>query len=222
MGRPREHDEETRHALLDAAEAIVEAQGPDALSVRAAADAVGVSTRAVYSSFGSKAGLLDALSQRAYELLGTAIRALPVTDDPAGDVVEAGLRVFRPMATGHPSLFRLAFQRIVPEVKVGEGTRAAAADAFALLCGRFERLEAQGRLGGRDARTAAAAFNALCEGLATTELRVPGLLGPDPEAAWRDAFAALVSGFDAAPAPRVVKRGRSTGGTPSRRGRARG
>lgn len=200
MGRPREHDETTRLALLDAAEQIVENQGPDALSVRAVADAIGVSTRAVYSTFGSKSGLLDALSQRAYELLAAAITQLPATDDPGRDAVEAALHVFRPMAIGHPSLFRLAFLRVVPDLDVGAGTLAAAADAFGLLCERFERLEAAGLLGGRDPRHCAAVFNALCEGMATSELRTERLLGPDPAQAWRQAFTTLIAGF-ATPTP---------------------
>jgi len=56
MGRPREHDEATRAALLEAAERIVADRGPTALSVRAVAEAAGTSTRAVYSLFGSKDG----------------------------------------------------------------------------------------------------------------------------------------------------------------------
>jgi len=196
MGRPREHDETTRVALLDAAEALVAAGGPDAVSVRAVADAVGTSTRAVYSLFASKDGLLAALAQRAYELLTAAITRLPETDDPAADLVEAALTVFRPMAIEHPSLFRLAFLKAVPTLPLTSGTREASTVAFGLLCERFERLQAAGQLGaGRDVRGSAAVFNALCEGLATTELRVTGLLGPDPAAAWRDAFATLVAGF---------------------------
>jgi AcrR family transcriptional regulator len=164
MGRPREHDDTTRLALLDAAERIVEEEGPESLSVRAAADAVGVSTRAVYSTFGSKSGLLDGLVQRAYELLASAITRLPTTKDPARDLVEAALRVFRPMAIGHPSLFRLAFLRVVPDLDVGAGTRAAATEAFDSLCDRFRRLEAAGGLGGRDPRACAAASTPCAKG----------------------------------------------------------
>ncbi len=206
MGRPREHGAATRQALLDEAERIVEAHGPDALSIRTVADAAGTSTRAVYSTFGSKAGLLDALAQRAYELLATSIDELPVTADPAADLVEAALRVFRPMAVGHPSLFRLAFLRVVPDLDVGAGTRAAAAEAFGLLTERFTRLGEAGLRGGRDARSCAVVFNALCEGMATTELRIRGLFGTDPELAGRVAFRALVAGFaspaDASAPPR--------------------
>lgn len=201
MGRPREHDESTRLALLEAAERMIEADGPEALSVRAVADAAGTTTRGVYASFGSKSGLLDALAQRAYELLATELKRLPKTDDPAADLVEAALHVFRPMAIGHPSLFRLGFLRIVPVLEVGAGTRAVSADAFGQLCDRFRRLEAAGLLGGRSPRSCAAVFNALCEGMATSELRTNALLGRSPEQAWRTGFQTLMAGFATAPRP---------------------
>src|SRR6516165_7728964 len=102
MGRPREHDETTREALLVAAEAIEEQGGTAALSVRAVADAIGTSTRAVYSTFGSKDGLLNALAQRSFELLRDSIGRLPETDDPTVDLVNAAVDVFRPMAIEHP------------------------------------------------------------------------------------------------------------------------
>ena len=70
MGRPTRHDDATRAALLIAAERLVETSGPGALSVRAVADQIGTTTRAVYSTFGSKEGLLASLAQRSFELLG--------------------------------------------------------------------------------------------------------------------------------------------------------
>ena len=198
-----------REALLDAAEQLIASGGPEAISVRAVADAVETTTRAVYSVFGSKSGLLAALAQRAYELLGKELERLPETDDPGHDLVEAAVHVFRAMAITHPSLFRITFLRVVPELELGEGAATARGNSFALLCARVGRLDAAGGLGGRTVNEAAFQFNALCEGLAVVEHRTVRLLGDDPEQAWRDAIATLVAGF-AAPARRRV--------VPSRRG----
>jgi AcrR family transcriptional regulator len=110
MGRPRLHNEQTAEALLNAAERMIEADGPDALSLRRLAEQTQTTTRAVYSLFGSKDGLVVALAHRAFEVLGAGIRALPTSEDPAADLVEAGVVVFRRFAVEHPSLFRLAFQ----------------------------------------------------------------------------------------------------------------
>src|SRR6185437_7145886 len=110
MGRPREHDERTAAALLAAAERAVEAGGPDLLSVRGVADAVGTTTRAVYSLFGSKDGLIAALGAQAFEFLRAGLVALPLTDDPAADLVETGL-VFRRLAIERPALYAIGIQR---------------------------------------------------------------------------------------------------------------
>jgi AcrR family transcriptional regulator len=91
VGRPKEHDERTAAALLSAAEHIAKQDGVAALSVRRVAHEVGTSTRAVYSLFGSKEGLVGALGARAFDLLGAAITALPQAGEPVTDLVQAGL-----------------------------------------------------------------------------------------------------------------------------------
>ena len=112
MGRPREHDERTREDLRAAAELLVAEGGPDALSVRAVAGEAGTTTRAVYSIFGSKDGLVAALAQTAFELLYDNIDRLPETDDPVADLVAVGTKVVRGLVRQHPALYRIAFQRI--------------------------------------------------------------------------------------------------------------
>jgi hypothetical protein len=79
---------------------------------------------------------------------------------------------------------------------VSPDTRTASQEAFGLLIDRFRRLEEAGLLVGHDPRAAAAVFNALCEGMATTELRMaPSRFGPDPEQVWRRAVTVLIAGF---------------------------
>jgi AcrR family transcriptional regulator len=198
MGRPRLHDERTRAALLSAAERLVAAGGPDALSVRAVADAAGTTTRAVYTLFGSKAGLLAGLAQQAYELLAARVSALPETDDPVADLVDAGARGFRQFVREHPSLFRIAFQRVVPGLQAGPELVAAREAALAPLVARLWRVERAGLLGGSSVGVAAIEFNAMCEGLANAELRGATLrILPEgeEERAWRDGLSTLVRGF---------------------------
>jgi AcrR family transcriptional regulator len=197
VGRPREHDEATAAALLEAAERTVDAEGLAALSVRGVANDVGTTTRAVYSLFGSKDGLVVALGARAFDLLGAAVAALPETDDPAADLVQAGL-VFRRFAREHPALFTVGVQRALPSPELWDRFRGAASKALSTLHARLERLAARDGLGGRSVAEAAWQFHALCEGLAAAELRDPGV-GRDPEGRWRDALDALVRGFAVAP-----------------------
>ena len=193
MGRPREHDENTAAALLAAAERMLQERSTAALSLREVASGAGVSTRAVYSLFGSKEALLGALGTRAMELLHEGVDAIQVTDDPRSDLVQAAL-MFRRFALDHPALFDVAFHRADPAVR--PRFRATAAEALSALTRRFEPLAAAGLLGGRSVPEAVLAFHGLCEGMAVVELRgVP--FDVDHERLWRDAFWALLTGFTA-------------------------
>jgi AcrR family transcriptional regulator len=198
VGRPREHNEQTRLALASAAERIVAEGGPGALSIRAVAGEIGTTTRAVYSLFGSKDGLVDALAQRAFELLQAGLDELPETDDPAADLIEAGAGVFRRFVRSHPSLYRIAFQRVVPGMRAGPQLTAARSGALSRLEARVERVELAGLLGRKSVQQAAVEFNAMCEGLANAELRGATMrilpLGGE-ERAWREGLATLVQGF---------------------------
>jgi len=106
MGRRRVHGHQTRLALLAAAEALVARDGVAALSVRGVAEAVGTSTRAVYSIFGSKEALVRGLATHAFELLMQAVDAIDLTQDPIADLHAALALGFRP--------FALAASRPVP------------------------------------------------------------------------------------------------------------
>ena len=193
MGRRREHDEKTAAALLDAAERIVAEQGIDALSLREVTRDAGTTTRAIYSLFGSKDGLLGALGVRAFNLLQREIEALPASDQPSDDLIEVAL-IYRRFALEHPALFSIAFHRADPAI--WPRFRAAAVDALAVLDKRFEPLADADLLGGRSVSEASTQFRALGEGAAWTELR-GNPLPPDPERFWRNAFHALITGFTA-------------------------
>jgi AcrR family transcriptional regulator len=198
MGRPRQHDESTRLALLDAAERLIERDGPDAASVRAVAEAVGTTTRAVYSVFGSKDGMLEALAIRLFDVLIAAIDACPRTDDPVDDLVEASLNGFRRTALEHPALYSLVFLRIVPDLRLGDDFAATAGAAFGRLESLVERLSTEGVLPKSVLPGAALAVHALTEGLASMEIRGMLAAADDPETAWRTSLRSLLTGFAAA------------------------
>jgi AcrR family transcriptional regulator len=199
MGRPREHNEATRAALLEAAERLVAERGASALSVRAVADAAGTTTRAVYSLFGSKDGLLvEALARDAFEFLHTEIGRLEETDDPASDLIDIGLVVFRQLVREHPALYRIAFQRIVPGLEAGPELSATRQKAWEQLVAKVERLRPSGQLGDKPAPEAAVEFIAMMDGLGSAELRGAVLrLLPEgsEEQAWRNALTTVIRGW---------------------------
>jgi AcrR family transcriptional regulator len=197
VGRPKEHDEQTRARLRAAAERLVAEGGPDALSVRTVADEAGTTTRAVYSLFGSKDGLVAALAQTAFEFLYDHIDELPETDDPAEDVVAIGTKVVRRLVRDHPALYRIAFQRIAG-LQAEPGLVAARERAWVQLQGQVARLRDAGLLVDKPVADAARELNAMWEGLANAELRGDVLRiiprGKE-EGAWEAALTTVVRGL---------------------------
>lgn len=199
MGRPREHDDTTREALRIAAERLFEQHGTDGVSVRSVADAVGTSTRAVYALFGSKDGLvLDALAQRAYEILTAALNDHPETDDPVADLIDMAPSVFRRFVLDHPGLFRVTFQRAVPGFEPGPELLAARGAGLRRLTAKIQRVEQVGLLQHKPLRQAVIEYQAMCEGLGNFEMRgatMQMLEAGREEEIWRQAFTSLLATF---------------------------
>src|SRR5262249_57108386 len=165
-------------------------------------------TRAVYSVFGSKQGLLEALATRFFEELHAAIDAVPLTDDPAADLVEAAMQAFRRTVITHPSLYRLVFLRVVPDLELGPEFGQVAYGALGRMQALVERVAP-----GPGVHERALAWHALTEGLASMEVRGQMLDTLNAERIWRDALTTLVRGFQtedvsAAPAAYPGPRGR--------------
>jgi AcrR family transcriptional regulator len=69
--------ERQREQLVDAALRVVGERGLGELTVRRIAEAAGTSTMSVYSRFGGREGMLEAVYRRAFVMLGDAFRAAP-------------------------------------------------------------------------------------------------------------------------------------------------
>ena len=203
MGRPREHDDVTREALRAAAEALFEQHGAAGVSVRAVADAAGTTVRAVYSLFGSRDGLLvDAMTERAYQLLTEGLDAQPETDDPAADLVECAINVFRRFVREHPAMFRITFQRAVAGFEPGPEVLRERTIALDRLRAKVRRLADAGVLRATTVDLAVIQFQALCEGLGNFELRgaiMAMLPDGEEEDVWRTTFTTLTRSWATRP-----------------------
>lgn len=205
MARPVKHDARTREAVLDAAEELLAAGGPDAVTVRAVADRIGESTRAVYSQFGSMAALMGSLGARGFQMVADLVDEQPVTADPLADLVEVGAVAFRSFALTRPHLFRITFHQVSVEIVRQPEAGPALAAAYASLSSRFERAIAAGLLPDRPVIEYAFAFHSFTSGLAANELsREPPPLGAsfwpmaaevDLPALWRTSLGAFVAGL---------------------------
>ena len=102
--RPYHHGDLSR-ALVAAAQAILEREGAQALSLRAVAREAGVSPAAPYHHFKDKAELLDAVAHEAFDRLAVAMReARAAEPDDALTAMGVAYVVF---ARENPSRYRV-------------------------------------------------------------------------------------------------------------------
>ncbi len=108
--RPYHHGD-LRTAVLAAAEAILEREGIDALTLRAVARAVGVSHTAPKNHFGDLEGLLSELAAVGYQRYGETLAAAmnAAGGDPQVRIRAMG-RAYVGFAREHPGLFLLMFR----------------------------------------------------------------------------------------------------------------
>ena len=193
MGRPKEHGEETREQLLDAASRILSEEGVGAVSVRRVASDVGTSTRAVYSLFGSKQELLRALYRRAADTFTRIHDAVPTEEDPLDEMIPLGM-AYRQSALAEPHLYWLLFGQAVPGFRPTEEDMRSAQRSQLRVVDALERAAKKGLLRGDPWEIAVQGW-AVVHGLASLELM--GCLGPPDaaEATWRGTLRAMDAGF---------------------------
>ena len=127
----------TRQSLLDAAGTLLDAGGPDAVTLREVGALAGVSRSAPYRHFANKETLLTALATNAMNELGDALDRLAAADDPPEQSLRAALLSLVAIGRTRPHVYRLMFT-----TPAGDPTAAARAaehtqDLFLDLVGRI-------------------------------------------------------------------------------------
>ena len=79
-----QRSEKTRERILDAAERLIQERGLDGVGLEAVAEAAGVSRQTVYDKFGSKGGVLRAMTERTEARLGIFQTVAAVLAEPDG------------------------------------------------------------------------------------------------------------------------------------------
>lgn len=127
MSRVSREDEleARRRQIIEVAAAMIVAEGAHGLSLRQLAREVGGSTQLIYTLFGGKPGLADALYGEGFCRLGEAMIAAAEASAPAGDperIVAMG-RAYRDFARSQPALFSVMFGRAIPGFTPARRTR---------------------------------------------------------------------------------------------------
>lgn len=160
----------TTRAVRAAASRLLVAEGPDRLTLRGVAREAGVSTMAVYSRFGGKEGLIDALRAEGFAAVVEAQAGIAYSADPLADL-RAMLLAWREVALANRAHYVLMFPVTAAPAPLETGPHSAplAAAAFTHLVERVARAVEAGVLWGEPRGLALGLF-AACHGLVCVEL----------------------------------------------------
>jgi len=182
---------EQRRQILDAALAVLARDGEAGFTVRKVAAEAGCSTTGVYTWFGGKGGLVDAIFVEGFESFDAALAPAYAT----GDGAEVA-RTYRRWALANPTHFLVMFGRAVPDVRPGDAALARGYESFLALV-EYVRATSPG-LDEGTAFEVAYHLNATIHGYVMTELvgmsPAPDRVEELYEAGLARLFAALPSG----------------------------
>jgi AcrR family transcriptional regulator len=184
----RRGHEALRRALLDGASGLLVAEGPGALTMRRVAGAVGCSTTVLYTMFGAKEGLAEALYREGFERLRGRLEAVPDGGDPLVRLRELA-RAYRDNALAEAAYYGVMFQRAIPRFEPSPAALAVAGASLEVLAQAVEAAMDAGALRPGDPRAVAEVLWAAVHGAVSLELA--GHF-PDPAVA-ADRFQTLAS-----------------------------
>jgi AcrR family transcriptional regulator len=169
-----------RRQVLEAAARVLAEDGPHGLSLRRIAAAAGGSTQIVYTLFGGKPGLADALYSEGFRRLAVALLGGLELAPPPGDperLLAIG-RSYRAFAQAEPAFFAVMFGRAIADFTPSRSTRSYAKDCtFGLVTLEVQACLDAGTLVGAPAEELARLCWVNAHGLASLE--VTGMLGGD-------------------------------------------
>jgi len=171
-------------AIVAAARRILEADGPDAATMRSVAEAVGVKGPSLYKRVPDRAALLRAIADSVVADLGRTMSRATETGDPRADLRAAAV-AYRVFVQSNPNGYRLLF------TDLADGNPDAA--SLAALGGPV--VNAMTRLvGPSGALEAARTFVAWAHGFVSMELAGAFRLGGDLDSAYAFGIEAILAG----------------------------
>jgi AcrR family transcriptional regulator len=160
--------------ILSAARKLLEADGPDALSMRNLAERLGIKAPSLYKHFPSKEALQAGLISQGFEEIAVLfVSATEESDDPLAAIAQA----YRTYAGRHPHLYRLMNDRSLNRGLLSPGSEERAAAPLIQAAGGDEDL--------------ARAIWAFAHGMTILELNDRFPPDADLDAAWKRGVGAL-------------------------------
>ena len=125
---------------LDAAEALLDAAGPEALTTRAVAQGIGYTAGSLYVVFRNRDDLIMQLNGRTLTALRKELDAAVAGLAAPRQRLLALARGYLDFAVRYPTRWRLVFEHDVPQERVPDALRAQIAAFFDLICAELSAL----------------------------------------------------------------------------------
>lgn len=168
--------EAVRTTILDSAIGLLAAEGQAALTMRRIATEIGSSTKVLYTMFGGKQGLVDALHQEGFARLRAAQRRVSGSDDALTYLRDLGT-AYRSHALAEPGYYCLMFGQAVPGYRPSAEALASAETAFDASVAAVEACIESGVFKPGDAGEISKLFWAAAHG--AVSLEIAGHFPPD-------------------------------------------
>ena len=118
---------------------VLEAEGPDALTMRRVADELGIRAPSLYKHLPDKSALETAIIADGFEEAAAAFEAAVDGED---DALTAFVAAYRAFASAHPHVYRLMTEGPLPRERLPAGLEARAAAPLASAMGSAPRARA--------------------------------------------------------------------------------
>jgi len=188
-----------RRAILDAATRLLVEEGVRALTMRRVAREVGCSTTVLYTMFGGKQGLVEALWLEGFARLWQVEAEALGTCDPLARLGALG-RAYRRHAIANPDYYRVMFGGVTPGFRPSDEALAASRRTFQVLVDAVRDCIAAGLFRPEDPELVAAALWATVHGVVSLEL-AGAFAPPEADAIFARAMQAVAAGFATTPPP---------------------
>lgn len=198
-----QHRQRQRRAVLDAASSVLADEGLRALTVRRVAKEVGASTTVVYTLFGAKEGLLEALWTEGFDRLWTLEADAPRT--PPRRWLQALGEAYWRNAVEHPAYYAIVFGSAVPGFRPSEATFQHGRRTFRILVEAVQACIDAGSYHDHGAERMAEELWAAVHGVVS--LHLAGHFPDEAEALahWRRVGRALGEAFQRPPSPALAE-----------------
>jgi AcrR family transcriptional regulator len=182
-------EDESRECFIRAGLRALHERGPSDLTVRHVAELAGASTMGIYTRFGGRKAMVEAVYRRGFESLRDAMSAVPDDASSPDDAIVALAVAYRSFALTNASLYALMFERPMRNFDPTPQTRLEVMNmTFGILAEQVGRAQHEGVIAGHDPQRAAYLLWTAMHGLTSIELThaqrspLPGWFINSPEA----------------------------------------